>query len=72
MMKEVCKTCRYCCELERWDYAKLSKGEEKWKEKIDGIACVLYARENLVVNMVGVALDSENCEGWMPRKENML
>ena len=71
-MKEICKNCRYCCELYKWDYGKLSKGEEEWKEKLDGIACMLYASENKVINMVGLNLDAETCECWMPMKEMVL
>ena len=71
-MKETCSTCRHCHTLYRWDFDKMSKGEKKWKQKVDGIACLLYTHENTVINVVGVSIEHENCEGWMPRKEDVL
>lgn len=59
-----CRDCSKCLELQRWEYS--DNGVKH--EKVDGFACLVFAHEGLVVNLVGVDLDEEGCEEWNPKK----
>ena len=65
-MSEGCDNCQYRCELQRWDYSKVGT-DTQWKELVDGFACLAFAYEGVVVNMVGVG--NGMCEMYRERKD---
>ena len=64
---ERCSNCQYNLKLKKYDY---SHGDSKHSD-YDGFACMALASEGIAIHMVGSNPETEHCECWMPRKENM-
>lgn len=60
-MSESCETCKYCLDLEQWDYTDV-KHKGVPKKKMSGYACMIFAHEGLCIHMVGGSKRYDMCE----------
>lgn len=66
-MENCCKNCKFYKELETWTYTQTESGTDVEHKTASGFACLGFAYEGIVVNLVGVDENTEKCEMFLER-----